>query len=299
MPQRNWSLGQQEETSQYRSEEARETGKKRRRKTGEPHQVPQRKDVIIVGLRGRPQRVLARLVGRDDAHVVERRVEQLQVRHVGVGGGDLGQHVAVPGVARLLRERLALRPGGDLRVHVGAGLLRRDEGHADPRRHARRVGAVERVHDAEPRARGHVVAGGVRGQGAVGVAHAEECRVAGRGAVKVSAKVHRPLGCAVPALESAQCQPVVSPVCLLAWERISSTGAYIVIRPVALIMPIAGVSINDLDIAAEIHLLETQAAIARKDVGHIDNDVLGLVGIRKGVLVETSPLSSSQLNGDA
>lgn len=32
---------------------------------------------------------------------------------------------------------------------------------------------------------------------------------------------------------------------------------------------------------------------------HIDNDVLGLVGIRKGVLVETSPLGSSQLNGDA
>lgn len=174
----------------------------REKKRTWPHQIPQREYIIIIGLRGCPQRVLARLVGRDDAHVVERRVQQLQVRHVGVGGGDLGQHVAVPRVPRLLRERRAVRPGGDLRVHVGAGLLRRDEGHADPRRHAR--GAVERVHDPEPRARGHVVAGGIRGQGAVGVAHAEERRVARRGLVEVSAEVHRPLGCEVPALERPQ-----------------------------------------------------------------------------------------------
>lgn len=162
------------------------------------HQVPQRKDVVVVGLRGRPQRVLARLVRRDDAHVVERGVEQLQVRRVRVGGGDLGKHLAVPGVLGLLGERLAVRPRGNLRVHVCAGLLRRDEGHADPRAHAR---GVECVQDPEPRGRGHVVAGRVRDQRTVGVALAEKGRVGGGGRVKVPAEVDGPLRCSVPALE--------------------------------------------------------------------------------------------------
>lgn len=33
-------------------------------------------------------------------------------------------------------------------------------------------------------------------------------------------------------------------------------------------------------------------------MGHIDDDVLGIVSVGEGVLVEASPLSPSQLNGD-
>lgn len=63
-------------------------------------------------------------------------------------------------------------------------------------------------------------------------------------------------------------------------------------------MPVARVTIDNLDVAAEVFLLKTLSTVAGQHVRYIDYDILRLVGVRKGVLVEPSPLGPSQLDMD-
>lgn len=120
-------------------------------------EIPQGENVVVVRLGGGPKGILAGLVGRNDVHVVEGSVKQLEIGSIGgVSGGDFGKHFGVPGIFRGGLQAFESGSGWDLRVDVCTGLVGRDEGHAHPRGD---VGRVEGVDDSEARGGGHIVAG--------------------------------------------------------------------------------------------------------------------------------------------
>lgn len=64
-------------------------------------------------------------------------------------------------------------------------------------------------------------------------------------------------------------------------------------------MSMTRIPVDNMNIAAEVFLLEAHAPVAGQYVGYIDNDIFCLVSVGEGVLIETSPLRPSQLNSDA
>lgn len=161
-------------------------------------EVPQCKDVVVIGFCGSPKRVLACLVGRNDVHVVEGSIEQLEISSIaGVSGGDFGEHLGVPGVFGGSCQAVESGPSRNLRIHICAGLVGRNEGHTHP---GGNVGRIEGVDDSKTRSGGHVVAGWIFNQCIVCVSIAQKGRILRWGRVEITAEIDGPFWCSVPTL---------------------------------------------------------------------------------------------------